>query len=197
MKEINFNYYEENASEFFESTVTADMVDLYTSFLSMVSPGGRILDLGCGSGRDSKYFIRQGFQVEAMDGSPALCRLASEFIGQEVFCAQIEEMDYQQEFDGIWACASLIHAEKKEMQGVLEKVKQALKKRGVLYASFQQGQGEGMRGGRFFNFYDEKELRLLFSRIDGLELVQIFRTEDVRRDKSGEFWMNVIAKRLY
>lgn len=95
MKEINFNYYEENASEFFESTVTADMVDLYTSFLSMVSPGGRILDLGCGSGRDSKYFIRQGFQVEAMDGSPALCRLASEFIGQEVFCAQIEEMDYQ------------------------------------------------------------------------------------------------------
>ena len=68
MKEINFNYYEENASEFFESTVTADMVDLYTSFLSMVSPGGRILDLGCGSGRDSKYFIRQGFQVEAMDG---------------------------------------------------------------------------------------------------------------------------------
>lgn len=128
MKEINFNYYEENAAEFFESTVTADMVDLYTSFLSMVSPGGRILDLGCGSGRDSKYFIRQGFQVEAMDGSPALCRLASEFIGQEVFCAQIEEMDYQQEFDGIWACASLIHAEKKEMQGVLEKVKQALKK---------------------------------------------------------------------
>ena len=91
MKEINFNYYEENASEFFESTVTADMVDLYTSFLSMVSPGGRILDLGCGSGRDSKYFIRQGFQVEAMDGSPALCRLASEFIGQEVFCAQIED----------------------------------------------------------------------------------------------------------
>ena len=98
MKEINFNYYEENASEFFESTVTADMVDLYTSFLSMVSPGGRILDLGCGSGRDSKYFIRQGFQVEAMDGSPALCRLASEFIGQEVFCAQIEEMDYNKIF---------------------------------------------------------------------------------------------------
>lgn len=197
MKEITYNFYEKNAEEFFESTVTADMVDLYTSFLAMIKPGGRILDLGCGSGRDSKYFIRQGFQVEAMDGSPSMCRLASEFIGQEVFCAQIEEMDYQQEFDGIWACASLIHAEKKEMQSLLEKARQALKKRGVLYASFKYGQGEGMRGSRFLNFYDENELQLLFNRIDGLELVRIFRTEDVRRDKSGEFWLNVLAKRLY
>lgn len=104
MKRTSIDYYEMYAERFFETTVSADMHDVYQPFLSLVKPRGRILDLGCGSGRDSRYFIRHGYQVEAVDGSPALARLASEYFGQEVICGRIEELEYDQEFDGIWAC---------------------------------------------------------------------------------------------
>ncbi len=104
MKRTSIDYYGKYAERFFETTVLADMHDVYQPFLSLVKPRGRILDLGCGSGRDSRYFIRHGYQVEAVDGSPALARLASEYIGQEVICGRIEELEYDQEFDGIWAC---------------------------------------------------------------------------------------------
>lgn len=94
MKRTSIDYYEKYAERFFETTVSADMHDVYQPFLSLVKPRGRILDLGCGSGRDSRYFIRHGYQVEVVDGSPALARLASEYIGQEVICGRIEELEY-------------------------------------------------------------------------------------------------------
>ena len=78
------NYYNENAKEFFEGTAYVDMSDNYKDFLSYVPKQGKILDAGCGSGRDSLIFIQKGYSVEAIDGSSEMCRLASEHIGQEV-----------------------------------------------------------------------------------------------------------------
>lgn len=103
------DYYNENAEAFFQNTACADMRHLYKRFLPLIPAGGRILDLGCGSGRDSRYFIEQGFQVTAADGSEALCRLASRYIGQEVLCMDFRDLAFKNCFDGVWACASLLH----------------------------------------------------------------------------------------
>lgn len=194
MKRTSIDYYEKYAERFFETTVLADMHDVYQPFLSLVKPRGRILDLGCGSGRDSRYFIRHGYQVEAVDGSPALARLASEYIGQEVICGRIEELEYDQEFDGIWACASLVHIEKKDMPEILKKLKRALNLEGILYISLKYGEGEGVKEGRLFNYYDEAQLRKVFNGLNDMKIIKIFRTEDVRQERKQELWINVLAR---
>ena len=196
MKRTSIDYYEKYAERFFETTVLADMHDVYQPFLSLVKPRGRILDLGCGSGRDSRYFIRHGYQVEAVDASPALARLASEYIGQEVICGRIEELKYDQEFDGIWACASLVHIEKKDMPEILKKLTRALNLEGILYISLKYGEGEGVKDGRFFNYYDEAQLREVFNGLKDLKIIKLFRTEDVRQERKQELWINVLAREV-
>ena len=159
MKDINIDQYEKNADAFFETTVLANMQSLYESFLSLVEPRGKILDRGCRSGRDCKYFIGKGYQVEAIDGSPTLCRLASDYIGQKVVCSRMEDISYKEEFDGIWDCVSLLHIKKNDMLNMLQKMKKALRKNGVLYLSFKEGRGQKIKNGRLFNYYDEDELQ--------------------------------------
>lgn len=195
MKRTSIDYYEKYAETFFETTVLADMQMVYQPFLSLVKPQGRILDLGCGSGRDSNYFIRRGYQVTALDGSPTLARLASDYIGQEVICGRIEELAYEREYDGIWACASLVHMEKKYMPEMLGKVKRALKDDGILYVSLKYGKGERLKGGRYFNYYDEAELRTVIEELKDMAIIKLFKTEDVRKERNQEFWINALIKR--
>ena len=71
------DYYNENAEAFCENTVNADMSSQYNMFEKYMFDGARVLDFGCGSGRDTKYFIEQGYHVEAIDGSEELCKRAS------------------------------------------------------------------------------------------------------------------------
>lgn len=194
MNNRSLDYYEKYAETYFETTVSADMENLYAPFLSLVKPGGRILDLGCGSGRDSKNFIQKGYEVEAIDSSPTLCRLASDYIGQEVICQDMGEIEYRDEFHGIWACASLVHITKKEIHKMLEKLTCALGKTGVLYMSLKYGQGEAVKSGRFFSFYDELEVWEIFAQLEGTEVVSLFQTEDVRAGHQKEIWLNIIVK---
>ena len=79
------------------------MLSLQQEFLSYIPKGGTILDLGCGSGRDSKAFIEQGYAVEAVDGSQEMCKVASEYIGQKVICARFQDYKPNKLFDGVWA----------------------------------------------------------------------------------------------
>lgn len=191
---MSLEYYENNADLFFQQTATADMKSLYEPFLSQLRPNGRILDLGCGSGRDSRYFMQKGYQVEAMDGSQKLCTLASEYIGRKVIYGRIEDLEYENEFDGIWACASLVHIEKKDMRRVLARIKGALKECGILYLSLKYGQGEGIKNGRFFNYYDEREIQEIFNELEDMNIIELFKTADVRSERSQEYWLNVLAK---
>ena len=189
------NYYNENAAAFCEGTLHADMSHLYGCFLQHVPAGDKILDLGCGSGRDSLAFLRKGYQVEAVDGSSELCRLASEFIGQPVRCMDFEELDYEEEFDGVWACASLLHIEKASIQSVLAKVHRALKPGGVMYFSFKRGTSERMAGERFFNDYTEDTVKTLFTTENGWQLLDLFITGDVREGRKEEQWVNGVVRK--
>ena len=194
-------YYRENANSFLEGTLSADMSDARLRFLKKLVPQAYILDLGCGSGRDTKAFLEEGCRVDAVDGSEELCRRASEYTGIPVRHMLFQEVEAQEAYDGIWACASLLHLPKAELAYVLRKLANALKKNGVLYASFKYGTYEGMRGGRFFSDFTEESLDAFWNcvwreeDIHTLKIREIWLTADVRPGREEERWINLLAER--
>ena len=189
------SYYNQNADSFIKGTRDADMSEQYHRFLKHLSPGDHILDLGCGSGRDSAYFSSLGFAVTAADGSEELCKRVKENYGMDALCIKFEELSFVAAFDGIWACASLLHVKKADMPGVLTSVSNGLKPGGVLYASFKYGSEERICNGRFFNDYTQKDLDTLLTAENQLSLLEYWITEDVRPERSGERWLNFVAKK--
>ncbi len=192
---MSVKFYNDNAEEFFNNTVNADMSATYNIFEdNLLEKNGEILDLGCGSGRDAKHFLDSGFSVTALDLSPILAKKASQFIGQDVIVGDMKDLNFQDRFIGIWACASLLHLSE---DGVLETIKRchkALKKDGVLYASFKYGENSYEKDGRSFTcFTRDKFLNL----IEGLDFYYraTFETGDVRPGRENEKWLNVILKK--
>lgn len=191
---MSIEYYNKNAEEFYQGTVSADMSEACEKFLKYIAPGGRILDAGCGSGRDSLYFIKRGYEVVSFDASEQMVRLSSELTGQQTLLMKFDEVDFKDEFDGIWACASLLHIPKSEIKGVMKKLNQGLKKNGIFYMSFKYGKGEEYKGERLFNFYHEKNLSELITEVGYLEIIENWVTEDVRPGREGERWINCLCR---
>ena len=191
---MSIAYYNKNAEEFYNGTVSADMSETCDKFLKYIAPGGRILDAGCGSGRDSLYFIKRGYKVVSFDASEKMVKLSSDLIGQQTLLMKFDEVDFKDEFDGIWACASLLHVPKAEMKDVMRKLIQGLKKNGILYMSFKYGQREEFRGERLFNLYDEKSLAELITEVGGLMIIEMFVTQDVRPGREDESWISCLYK---
>ena len=190
----NIDYYNMNAQEFFQGSVGADMSYWRERFMKYVPDGGRILDAGCGSGRDSKAFIEKGYSVVAFDASKEMCRLASEFIGQEVWQIRFDEMSFDDEFDGIWACASLLHVSENEMDSIALKLKDALVGGGTLYASFKYGEGAVEKKERSFTNFTEETLRDLFESA-GFQVLETDYSLDVRPGREDEKWVNIICRK--
>ena len=186
------SYYDENAEEFCRNTFDADMSFCRDKFLKYLKPDAAILDAGCGSGRDGVAFNQLGYHVTAMDASPKICREAEKVLGQKVICKTFEELDDENVYDGIWACASLLHVPKERMGEVLHRLKRALKDGGILYASFKYGEEEKVVNGRLFSNYDEQSLRALMEG-NGFEVLEVFVTQDVRESRSEERWVNVVG----
>ena len=154
-----------NAESFCFGTQNAAFSEHQDTFLSYLPPQASILDLGCGSGRDSRAFLHKGYDVEAMDGSKELCRLASQCIGKEVKCCKFQELEAENLYDGIWACAS------------------------ILYLEF-----EGVRNGRYFNDMTEEKMELLLKRLKNFQIEKMWRTSDVRPGRSEEKWLNLLLR---
>lgn len=188
------DFYNKKATEFFKDTVNADMSKNYYPFLECLSKGQKILDAGCGSGRDSKAFIEMGYQVTALDGSETLCEMATAYIGQQVQHLQFQNITFENEFDGIWACATLLHVPSHELTDVLKKLKRALKPTGILYASFKYGNFEGERNGRYFTDLTEEKANKLLAAC-GFKDKKMWITTDVREGRGDEKWLNILAKR--
>lgn len=186
------SYYDKNAAEFCKNTIDADMSFCRDKFLKYMKTDAAILDAGCGSGRDSVAFKQLGYHVTAMDASPKICQEAEKVLGQKVLCKTFEELDDERMYDGIWACASLLHVDKERMAEVLYRLKCALKDGGILYASFKYGEEEKTVNGRLFNYYSEQSLRVLMEG-NGFEVLDLFVTRDVREDRREEMWVNVVG----
>lgn len=195
MFDETINYYNKNAKEFAERTVNSNMDFCHNKFTTLLQKGDYILDAGCGSGRDSKFFLEQGFNVEAIDASVEMCQLAAEYTGIFVKCMRFDEMEFDSQFDGIWASASLLHIEKSTLPNILYKFNKALKQNGIMYASFKYGDKEEERLGCFFSDYHIGELERIFLK-DGLfVLEESFKTEDTRPGYKNKPWINIIVRK--
>ena len=194
MTDKTVEYYNENAQNFFETTVNADMSLQLNDFIKLLPTEGYVLDAGCGSGRDSLALIKKGFKVDAFDASEEMCKRASELLGQQVRLCRFEELDYSDQFDGIWACASLLHVTLEVMPDVIRRLYKALKEDGVLYASFKKGDGERYRGERRFTDADGTYLQSILK--DRFDIIVIRESIDVRPDRENEIWMNVFARKI-
>ena len=189
------NYYNLNAKKFIENTQNADMHLTQDKFLQLLPESASILDFGCGSGRDTKYFLEKGYQVVATDGSAELCRLASSFTGIKVKEMLFQELDEIGVYDGIWACSSILHLPKQELLPVIRKMCIALKDNGVIYTSFKYSNFEGERNGRYFTDFTEDTFREFIKVISELTVEDQWITLDVRPGRGEEKWLNLILRK--
>ena len=188
-------YYNDNAASFVGDTVNAKMNSIQEEFLQYVKEGGRILDLGCGSGRDSKLLLDRGYEVVAIDGSRELCKVAADYTGIDVVNTTFQDYQTDLQFDGIWACASLLHVPINELQLIIHKYVGMLCEGGVFYMSFKYGEFEGDRNGRFFTDMTEKRLHEIIDQIPGAVIISENVTGDSRPGRSDEKWLNAYVKR--
>ena len=167
-------YYNKYASAIFEQTVEQDMEEQRKTFTEYLEEGDTILDLGCGSGRDSLAFYEQGFDVTPL---------------------AYEDMEFDEVFDGVWGNEALIHVPEDEIDSVMERVIEALCQGGILYLSFQEGDFEGIQNGRYFCQYTQEKLERLLKETGRLEIQKIWVTDGNGHDED-EHLIHVLAKKI-
>ena len=189
------DYYNKNANEFVQGTLSVDFKQTQDRFLDKLPDGAYVLDFGCGSGRDTKYFIDKGYIVDATDGSEELCKIASDYTGIHVKKMLFEELAEVGKYDGIWACSSILHLPRRGLLEVLKKMAVALKDKGVVYTSFKYGDFEGERNGRYFTNFTLESFREYLQDIEEFEIEEYWITGDVRPGRSEEKWLNLILRK--
>lgn len=189
------SYYETNASKMIDHTLNLDLKPIYARFEHYLSCGDKLLDMGFGSGRDSLHFISKGYDVVAVDFAEEVVRRGKNLLNCEVLQVDVLNMAYHEEFDAIWASAIFLHYKENEILEMLERVRNALKEKGVIYLSFKEGTHEEERKGRFFNDFNEEKFNQLLNKVKGFEQREIWLTEDARENHKGRQWLNIILQK--
>lgn len=189
------NYYDINAKEFVEGTLNVDFKTTQDKFINKLPAKGYILDFGCGSGRDTKYFLAKDFKVDAIDGSIELCKIASEYTNIKVRHMYFNELSIVNKYDGIWACSSILHLSLDDLVDVFKRMSKALKDEGIIYTSFKYGDFSGERNGRFFTDMTEDSFAKLIANVDNLKVEEQWITADVRPQRGNEKWLNLILRK--
>lgn len=195
MSNKTIDYYNQNADSFVQGTVSVDFKEVQDKFLRLL-PGKTILDFGCGSGRDTKYFLESGFDTTAIDGSEELCKSASAYTGIQVKHMLFQDLDEADCYDGIWACSSILHLSKDELRMVINKMSRALKLNGIIYTSFKCGNFEGERNGRFFTDFTFDVFKDFISNVKDIVIEEHWITGDVRPEREEEKWLNLILRKI-
>ncbi len=188
------DYYNKNAEDFVNKTFDADVSVLRGEFVEGIPSGGKILDVGCGSGRDVLAFSKMGYNVTAFDASESIVELAKEKTGLNILVMKMEDIAWENEFNGIWSVASLLHLRKDEFRDVINKCSVALKDNGSIFVSLKMGTGEGEdNNGRFFSYYSMSEVLSIIKELDVFKDVVCYETSDVL--SRGISWINILAKK--
>ena len=195
MSSKTLEYYNKNADQFTAETGAVEFSEVQEWFLSLLPHGALILDLGCGSGRDSLYFLRKGYRVEACDGSEEMAAAASERTGLPVRQMLFSELSETERYDGIFACASILHVPSDELPDILQRMERALKPGGAAYVSFKYGTFEGYRNGRYFTDMDEKRFAQLIAGVKNFVIAETRITSDVRPGRGEEQWLNIMLRK--
>ncbi|WP_232842793.1 class I SAM-dependent methyltransferase [Psychrosphaera ytuae] len=190
-------FYDDNAEQFFDSTVSVEMGDIYDRFLPYLNcqgtdTKGLVVDAGCGSGRDAKFYLNQGFEVYAFDASPTLAKKATEYLGQNVDVTTFDSFKINKKAQGIWCCASLLHVPRSALPQAINNIERHLASGGALYVSFKYGTEERIHNGRSFTDMNEALLADLFDGFSNFELKERWISADNRPDRQDEKWLNAI-----
>ncbi len=188
-------WYDRNTQDYVDRTQMVELSHLYERFLRYVPAGGRILDAGCGSGRDSLAFRRLGYDVVPMDASIEMVKHVSQLLGTKAIHRRHQDVDFVEAFDGVWSMASLLHVSHAELPEVLGKYRTALIPGGAFFASFKHGQGEQVRDERLFANQDDASFRQLLRHVPGLTLLETSVDTDRRPGREGDEWFSVICRR--
>jgi SAM-dependent methyltransferase len=189
-------YYNTHAADYCASTVHLDLQDLYEPFFAKLVPGACVLDAGCGSGRDTKAFLNMGYRVTAIDESREMARLATAYTELPCEILRFQDMDFRETFDGIWACASLLHIPKRQMNNVMVRFVRALKTCGIFYISLKEGEGERIAAdGRLFNYYTVNSFRKILAQNQTLYETAFWKTEEIRSTTHRQPWLNFLLRK--
>ncbi len=191
---MSYKYYDDHAEEYYESSFNANMSETMERFLHYVPKGATILDAGSGTGRDTKTLLDLGYTVKAFDASIEMVKMSALYTGIETLHAKFEEIEYCDEFDGIWACASLLHVDRHSLDHVFFLLKKALKKDGILYCSFKSREKDYIKDGRHFTCFTNENLAKYLEGINQFSIIEIWDSRDVREDRKSEVWVNCILK---
>lgn len=174
-------------------------------FISLVKPGGKILDAGCGSGRDVNYFASKGFMVTGIDLSDGLLSYAREHAHPNAIFQKMDlrTITLNTSFDGIWASASLLHLKRGELLPVLRNFQHMLMPGGILFLLMKEGTGDqlvtsGTIEGdtRFFTYYMSEEIRLVLEGVGFIMLDQYtWDQKDRNTERPHEVWISSFAKK--
>ena len=190
------DYYNKNSEEYFNSTLNVNMTNTYKAFLKLVPKGGKILDLGCGSGRDSMNFMKLGYEVTAVDGAKELAKKASVLLGKEVIVSTFEELELKEKFHGIWACASLLHIKREDLKIVLNNLYNNLEDNGVFYMSFKYGEKEYVDDkNRYFNCFTDESIISFINENTKFNILDLYITEDKLGRVNEVKWVNLICNK--
>lgn len=189
-------WYEANAEDFFQRTFGVGELPQLTEFADRLPEGARVLEVGCGAGRDAKVLSERGFRVTATEASPALAALARAYSGVDVQVMTFEAMAWPEaSFDGIWACASLLHSPRAELPDLLLRLTRALAPGGLFFMSFKYGTEERDAVGRRFTDLDEAGATALLAEAGGLELISLQVSGDQRSDRAHERWISLLCRK--
>ena len=186
------DWYNANAQTFADGADLVDLSALRGAFLEHLPPAARILDVGSGSGRDARAFEALGHRVTALEPSIELAKRLEGTLRGEIINAPVEAFEAFEAFDGVWACASLLHVPASATRDVLARLHRALVGGGVLYASYKRGDGERWESGRFFNDQSLASVERLLSDV-GFERVRTWETPDARPERADTVWVNALA----
>lgn len=195
MKTID--YYNNNSQSFYERTINADITDSYDKFLKYLAKKAKILDAGCGVGRDTKYFLSKGYDVTAFDASKKMVELSRKETGVQVMHSTFQELNFENMFDGVWAQASLLHIPYDITQEIYQKIHHSLKPNGIFYASYKYGDSYMETDQR--DFYNMNENNII-SYFDGLfKVIELWQKKDNRNKISyspDKMWLNFIVQKI-
>jgi SAM-dependent methyltransferase len=193
------DYYNLNAASFIETTRDVDMSEARGRFLASVPSrdGGpaRILDAGSGSGRDARAFRLLGHDVEAFDASPAMVAATQSHAAVPTRLMHFEDFAWEHPFEGIWACASLLHVAEVDLAGVIDRLAAHIVPGGALYTSFKRGTGERVKDGRRFTDMTADSLAGLLDRCGAFSEPDIWDSRDCRPDRASEVWVNSVVNK--
>lgn len=193
---MTIKWYDKNVKNYYDRIVNLDVSSIYSEFLKLLPSNTHILDAGCGIGNFTKIFLEKGYKVTAFDASVEMVRIATKYCGQKVYQLKFQEMDYEDQFDGIFASASLLHVSRFEIQDIFKKFIKAMKKGGIWQLSFKYGSDEKYENGRLFNNYDEKSLKKLIESFPSLEILKMWKSKDLRPERKNQYWISALLKKV-